>query len=232
MAKDFSFPFYVNNWIGGVVYYNFEQRGAYLELLLLQFNHGKFTETQVKQVLNTSYSNVWETINEKFKTDGTFFWNERMEQVKEERKAFVESRRNNRLGKTKDVTSVKLKKNTRKTLVKLVEGESKDNNIELNKKVFDVFRKLFPGTKKGNETEFDNFINKTEDWKEILPTLEGIIKNQISIRASKKNAGEFVPEWKMLSTWINQRCWEEEMAFTIKQAIATSTFKKHPGTNK
>ena len=132
MAKDFSFPFYINNWIGGVMYYTFEQKGAYLELLLLQFNHGKFTETQVKQVLNTSYSSVWEIIREKFVTDGTFFWNEKMEEVKENRKAFTESRRNNRLGKTKELTSEKLVKNTSKSLVKLVESESESINTIIN----------------------------------------------------------------------------------------------------
>lgn len=129
MAKDFSFPFYVNNWLGGTMYLTFEQKGAYLELLLLQFNKGHFTETQVKQVLNTSYSSVWPVLLEKFKTDGSYFWNERMDEVKEERQNFINSRKSNRLGK-KRITSVNHVNNTSKTLDKHMEGEgeSKDNS--------------------------------------------------------------------------------------------------------
>lgn len=75
---------------------------------------------------------------------------------------------------------------------------------------FDKFRKKYPGTKRGNETEFNNFL-KHKDWKEIINSLEYIIDNQINIKRSKKNMGQFVPEWKHLKTWINQRCWEEEI---------------------
>jgi hypothetical protein len=33
---------------------------------------------------------------------------------------------------------------------------------------------------------------------------------QIEVRKLKKQRNEFVPEWKYLQTWINQRCWEDE----------------------
>ena len=32
-----------------------------------------------------------------------------------------------------------------------------------------------------------------------------------SSRNIKSSKGNFVPEWKNLKTWINQRCWEEEI---------------------
>jgi len=77
--------------------------------------------------------------------------------------------------------------------------------------LFDKFRKLYPGTKKGNQTEFENFKKKHKsDWKTVLPTLEGVINNQIQVRNEKIKLKMFVPEWKNLQTWINQRCWEEE----------------------
>lgn len=74
--------------------------------------------------------------------------------------------------------------------------------------VFDNFRKEYLGTKLGNETEFKNFQKHT-DWKNVLPTLQNILKLQIENRNAKKQRSEFVPEWKNLKTWINQRCWEE-----------------------
>lgn len=95
MAKDPAFLFYPNDWIGGTMYFTFEQKGAYFELLMLQFNNnGKFTEAQAKQVLSICPS-IWDSIKDKFKTDGTHFWNERLQLEIEKRKNFTESRRKN-----------------------------------------------------------------------------------------------------------------------------------------
>ena len=130
MSKEPAFLFYPNDWLGGTMYLTFEQKGAYLEILLMQVSIGRFTEEQVKQVLNTSYSSVWKILKPKFLTDGTFFWNEKMDRVLESRRTFTESRRNNRLGKVKIKTSEKLVKKTRKTLVKLVgNGNGNTNGI-------------------------------------------------------------------------------------------------------
>jgi len=75
--------------------------------------------------------------------------------------------------------------------------------------LFDKFRKLYPGTKRGNSTEFNDFIKKHKDWKLILPSLYSIIEKQIKYRANIPS-GKFIPDWKNLKTWINNRCWEEE----------------------
>lgn len=75
---------------------------------------------------------------------------------------------------------------------------------------FDQFRKLFGGTKRGNETEFLNFKKKHKDWNDVLPKLPEIILTQIENRKQKELKRMFVPQWKNLQTWINQRCWEEE----------------------
>jgi len=76
---------------------------------------------------------------------------------------------------------------------------------------FDMFRSKYPGTKRGNETEFDNFVKKYKDWKSILPLLSDIIDKQIAHKKEMEEAKMFVPEWKHLSTWINNRGWEEEL---------------------
>jgi len=128
MAKDPAFLFYTNDWLGGTMYFNLEQKGAYLSLLLLQFAEGKFTTVQAQQVLNTSYSSVWPAIASKFVTDGVYFWNEKMATVREQRKAFTDSRRKNRL--KRDIPN-----NTSKTLVELVGNGNGNTNtvvIEVN----------------------------------------------------------------------------------------------------
>jgi len=99
--------------------------------------------------------------------------------------------------------------------VNINKEENKENKLdnfnikfssELNQ--FDEFRILYQGSKRGNETEFKNFI-KHKDWRIQLPELKSCLITQIEQRKKLKESGKFVPEWKMLQTWINQRCWEE-----------------------
>jgi ubiquinone/menaquinone biosynthesis C-methylase UbiE len=75
--------------------------------------------------------------------------------------------------------------------------------------LFDEFKKRYPGTKRGLETEYNNFVKKHKDWYDILPLLTKAVEQQIKSREHKVKAGKFVPEWKNMSTWINNRCWEE-----------------------
>lgn len=85
--------------------------------------------------------------------------------------------------------------------------ETNKQEIEIE---FEKFRKIYPGTKNGLKTELDNFKNKHKDYQKIIPKLVEIITNQIRHKEIQKAKGVFIPEWKNLKTWINQRCWEEE----------------------
>ena len=75
--------------------------------------------------------------------------------------------------------------------------------------LFDEFRVFFPGRKNGLEVEFNNFVKK-DGWREALPLLKPAIENQKMWREQDKKNGVFVPQWKNLSTWMNQKCWTEE----------------------
>jgi hypothetical protein len=77
--------------------------------------------------------------------------------------------------------------------------------------IFNDFRKAYPGTKRGNYTEFYNFQIKHKDWKEVLSTLLPLLKEQERIKEKKRELQMFVPYPKNLQTYINQRCWEEEI---------------------
>ena len=145
--------------------------------------------------------------------DGKFY-NSRLNTEIEKRKAYSESRRNNRLSK-------KHMNNISKTYDPHMEDEdeneikSKDKKIknDNNKILFDEFRKLYPGTKRGLDTEFDNFKKKTKDWHIVLPDLISHLKKQIDARDRTKKLypDKFLPEWKHLQTYVNQRSWEEEI---------------------
>lgn len=103
---------------------------------------------------------------------------------------------------------------------KKADSKSKNKNDSKNdndKELFHAFMKLYPGTKRGLDTEYDNFCKKHKDHSAVIHTLHEIINNQLRGRALMRERGLFVPEWKMLSTWINQRCWEEEYAVEEEQ---------------
>lgn len=79
------------------------------------------------------------------------------------------------------------------------------------KKVFDIFRKQYPGTKRGLETEYSNFKKKHKDYRACVSLLLPALRQLIGWRENKKASGQFVPEYANLSTWINQRRWEAEL---------------------
>lgn len=76
---------------------------------------------------------------------------------------------------------------------------------------FELFRKRYPGTKRGLDTEFENFKKKHKDYKEVVSLLAPALEALITWREQKKMVGQFVPEYANLSTWINQRRWEVEL---------------------
>ena len=294
MAKDPAFLFYPNDWLGGTIGMTFEEKGAYMDLLMMQFNRGRLQEHIIIRIISNK---LWDTIKLKFKKDATGLWfNERLELEQNKREEYSESRRKNRsqpanlkpnesdsnktniyIIKDKDTNNIKieasinpknrlstLKYKTNKDLVLSavfknltlkdekdihkhfiehnvngdwfelkesdvieyisstydkhmslhMEDENEDENISINKdeNSWEIFRANYPGTKRGTNVELDNLKRKHKDWKEVIPILSDALSYQISARASKSSNGGFVPEWKMLQTWINQRCWEEEIS--------------------
>jgi len=95
MAKDPAFLFYPNDWIGGTMGMTFEEKGAYMELLMLQFNRGHMT----KHMIGQAVGQIFGRIEDKFLVDKDgLYYNERLDAEKEKRKAFTASRSNNRSG--------------------------------------------------------------------------------------------------------------------------------------
>lgn len=100
MAKDPAFLFYPNDWLGGTLGFTHQEKGAYMDLLIFQFNRGSFTEQQAIQI--TQDKEVWNTLKEKFKMDGDKYFNPRLLEEKEKRQKFTESRRQSRLKSNED----------------------------------------------------------------------------------------------------------------------------------
>jgi uncharacterized protein YdaU (DUF1376 family) len=114
--KDPAFLFYPNDYLGGTLGLTFEQKGAYIELLMMQFNRGHMTYDMIGQMLGQSMDKIWISIKDKFKVDENgLYYNERLEVEQNKRKAFSDSRRNNISGKNQYSTKAdKPKKETTK----------------------------------------------------------------------------------------------------------------------
>ena len=93
--KDPAFLFYPNDYLGGTMGMTFEEKGAYIELLMVQFNRGHMTSHMIGQTVG----HVWDNIKDKFQQDENGLWyNERLDVEKFKRKKYTESRRNNLSG--------------------------------------------------------------------------------------------------------------------------------------
>lgn len=100
-----------------------------------------------------------------------------------------------------------------------MEQQQMTSNIELTiKEIFENFRKLYPGTKRGLDVEFSNFIKKyPKNYMNIVSQLETNLYRQLKEKENQKKSGTFVANWKNLRTYINQEAWTEE--FTIQQNV-------------
>lgn len=227
MSKNPAFLFYPGDWLTGTMFMSIEEKGAYITLLCVQFEHGEIPEEKILQVITLE---LWKKIRHKFKKNSRGFFNKRLDFEKEKREKYSKSRSSNRskISKTHD----KHMNNISSTYDQHMgnenenENENKDDNINtvsVNKgkrdKVFEIdckaefdkARELYPGSKRGLDTEFDYFKKKIKDWKKVVTLLYPAIEKQIKSRAVKKQKGEFIPEWKGFSSWIYNRYWELEV---------------------
>lgn len=96
MAKDPALLWYPGDWLSGTHGMTLEEKGAYIELLMMQFNRGHMTDHMAGQVVGQ----LWGQIKYKFVQDGDGLWyNVRLDEEKNKRKSFTDSRKNNLTGK-------------------------------------------------------------------------------------------------------------------------------------
>ena len=98
MAKDPAFLFYPGDYVSGTMGMTFEEKGAYMDLLMLQFNRGHMNMHMIQHTVG----HLWEQVKCKFIQDDEGLWyNVRLDIEKDKRKIFTESRRNNIKSKSK-----------------------------------------------------------------------------------------------------------------------------------
>lgn len=134
MAKDPAMLWYWNDWFSGTVLMSRFLKGCYMDLLHAQFNNGRLSLEEIKTVLGSDFGQAWPSLSKKFKEADGLFFNERLEQEKEKRMKFTESRRQSRLGSKNHTNNVRSTYDT--THEKRMENENK--NEDENKVVFSI----------------------------------------------------------------------------------------------
>lgn len=96
MAKDPAFLFYPNDWLGGTLTFSRAQKGAYMDLLMCQFNQGHMSIQDIKDVLGSDFP-MWDSkLKKKFSEDENGdFYNERLDFEVTKRKKFTEHQKEN-----------------------------------------------------------------------------------------------------------------------------------------
>ena len=125
MSKDPAFLFYSSDFLTGTLLMSMEQKGKFITLLCIQHQKGHLSEKDMLHICG-SYD---EDVFTKFQKDEQGkFYNIRLEEEVDKRKAYSESRRNNRK-KKEDVNNIS------SSYVQHMENENENEDLIEKKKV-------------------------------------------------------------------------------------------------
>jgi uncharacterized protein YdaU (DUF1376 family) len=203
MAKDPAFLFYPNDWIGGTMGMTFEEKGAYMELLMTQFNRGHMTTHMIGQVVGQ----IWEKIQDKFIKDNNGLWyNPRLEEEKVKRQNYTKSRRNNVSGENQHTKKDKKNKEKEEGHIDghMTSHMEDENTLVLNNNKNNIV------TKNSNLNRQPNIPTKEEVW-EVFQRSGGTKEMAKSFYEKYESVGwitntgaitNFVPlATRFISTW-------------------------------
>lgn len=160
--KDPAFLFYSNDFLSGTMLMTDEETGQYIKLLCLQHQKGHLKEKDMLNICK-SYN---EEIFSKFKKDkDENYYNERLEYEVNKRKAYSESRRNNR---RKKETYEKDMKNICNSYEEHMENENVNENINKNNS-----KRGSKGKKEEEKIHFAEFVSMTNAEREKLVSTYG-----------------------------------------------------------
>jgi len=172
MSKDPAFLFYTSDFLTGTSFLTNEQIGKYIRLLCHQHQNGHLKEKDMLKICLTYDEDVFEKFE---KDENGLFFNVRLDEEIHKRKAYSESRRNNR--KKKEVKEEDMSIIS-ETYVEHMENENEnEDKIKKDKrKVFvkpsiDEIKKEFPQMNADNFYYYYESIgwmrgkSKMKDWK-------------------------------------------------------------------
>lgn len=135
--------------------------------------------------------------------------------------------------KITDTENFRHGKNTTQYNTLTINDNDKDDNKKENKEIKKEYKEKFSsfvsaykkmgGKVRGVDTEFNDFVKRHKDWKEVLPYLELAVQRETKQRQQAQAERKFFPEPKMLQTYLGkQRAWE--LYVTIGEDIKTDEY--------
>ena len=98
-------------------------------------------------------------------------------------------------------------------------NNTEEETIETyHERLFEEFRKIYKGSKRGLETEFAELKKKHKDWKEVCLIIKERYEKQLLKRDEDEKNNRFVPPHAGMGTYLNQRRWEIEVELDKKPA--------------
>jgi hypothetical protein len=216
MAKDPAFLFYPGDWLGGTITFNRHHKGAYMDLLMAQFNSGHMELQDIEFVLGNDFSTMWESkLKSKFiqDSDGKYY-NQKLENEIFKRKNFAQSRKDN-LNSTK-----KTKPHISTHMDTHMENENENENRNEKQKGVQGEKELFGNhgimytEEKSSELEHEienNFSQheslvttaldtykltiSTHDVIKLIPTFIKHLKDTSSFPLTDKEAKKYFGNW-------------------------------------
>lgn len=187
MAKDPAFLFYPGDWLGGTMVMSLEQKGAYITLLVFQFNNGRFSEADAVQLIGTEN---WLKIRSKMTKKNDLFYNKRLDEEILKRRKHSEHQRDN------------VNKRWEKryydgnTIVLPLENEN-ENSIVLDDS----------NTKNGKVVKVDQGkkASRGRKQKKFEPPTEAEVREYFSINGYKPEAGSKAFRFYQTGGWIDSR---------------------------
>ena len=184
MSKDPAFLFYSSDFLTGTLLMSMEQKGKFITLLCIQHQKGHLSEKDMLHICG-SYD---EDVFTKFQKDEQGkFYNIRLEEEVDKRKAYSESRRNNRK-KKEDINNIS------SSYVEHMENENENEDLIEKKKVARFQKPTIEQlkeymTEQGMNDIAENWLNhyeangwmvgkvKMKDWKASVRTWKTNQKN-------------------------------------------------------
>ena len=220
--SDPAFLFYPNDYLGGTMGMTFEEKGAYIELLMMQFNLGHLQESKILKMLGSS-SELWESIKLKFVIDENgLYYNKRLESEQIKRRKYSESRRNNKMGKNQYSKSGHMLGHMTTHMIGHMENENENRNkdININKESITV------NTKKEEKSDWRNsFDVYKEELKQAYISLINDVEyikqrqgyhNNLDIQRSLEKA--------CVDYWATEEGWAKKKKTKSKTIDWRSTF--------
>lgn len=197
--KDPAFLFYSSDFLSGTLLMTDEQIGQYIKLLCLQHQKGHLKEKDMLNICKTYDEDIFSKF---LKDEEGNYYNERLENEANKRKAYSESRRNNR---RKKETCEKDMKNICNSYEEHMENENVNinENIIINK---NNRKKDCKGKKEEEKIHFAEFVSMTNaEYEKLISTYGNEFADQcIEILDNYKGASgkKYKSDYRAILSWV------------------------------